>query len=104
MVSIHTPTRGVTIDIQFVIFLYLVSIHTPTRGVTVQPTIVFINKSCFNPHSHAGSDILRYFLMHIFFVSIHTPTRGVTGKYQKWKEWKQDSIHTPTRGETVYNI
>ena len=57
MVSIHTPTKGVTKDAVQETFYNDVSIHTPTKGVT-QKTI----KSDF-----------------FSLVSIHTPTKGVTG-------------------------
>ena len=55
-VSIHTPTRGVTMQMNKVLFPQIVSIHTPTRGVTLQKL----------PEMFAR------------VVSIHTPTRGVT--------------------------
>ena len=55
-VSIHTPTRGVTLVIPLYVNLSVVSIHTPTRGVTFS--------------SHRNSLLSQ--------VSIHTPTRGVT--------------------------
>ena len=57
-VSIHTPTKGVTLLSLYYGMMILVSIHTPTKGVT--------------PHDLA--------LMQHCFVSIHTPTKGVTSR------------------------
>ena len=34
-VSIHTPTKGVTVNLVTDISGYSVSIHTPTKGVTL---------------------------------------------------------------------
>ena len=56
-VSIHTPTKGVTVSHVPFENCRLVSIHTPTKGVT--------NHVATGGH---GAD-----------VSIHTPTKGVTG-------------------------
>ena len=56
LVSIHTPTKGVTNSHKDKLSVKRVSIHTPTKGVTSSP------RTC-----HLG---LR--------VSIHTPTKGVT--------------------------
>ena len=35
-VSIHTPTKGVTLSAELRHLLFLVSIHTPTKGVTIR--------------------------------------------------------------------
>ena len=35
----------------------LVSIHTPTQGVTWLPVALGLISPCFNPHTHAGCDI-----------------------------------------------
>ena len=56
MVSIHTPTKGVTVDASVSLQQSQVSIHTPTKGVTPLGGGV-------------GSPVE---------VSIHTPTKGVT--------------------------
>ena len=56
MVSIHTPTQGVTFLLVVVYHSNKVSIHTPTQGVTFLLVVVY--------HSNK--------------VSIHTPTQGVT--------------------------
>ena len=34
-ISIHTPARGVTVDVLSYEDTYTISIHTPARGVTV---------------------------------------------------------------------
>ena len=55
-VSIHTPTKGVTICCLHAFWSNRVSIHTPTKGVTILilPSLSYDS------------------------VSIHTPTKGVT--------------------------
>ena len=54
-VSIHTPTKGVT-QMPFVQYKALhVSIHTPTKGVTSRECSIVV-VSCFNPHTHEGCD------------------------------------------------
>ena len=56
LVSIHTPTKGVTVKIFGLPVSLPVSIHTPTKGVTDHTLKVIATRS----------------------VSIHTPTKGVT--------------------------
>ena len=56
IVSIHTPTKGVTLGAQHNKRHDMVSIHTPTKGVTVGYYVHFLE----------------------LLVSIHTPTKGVT--------------------------
>ena len=56
IVSIHTPTQGVTFVGDGTFKDAQVSIHTPTQGVTSEPVIDFL----------------------VIKVSIHTPTQGVT--------------------------
>ena len=58
LVSIHTPTKGVTIKSTYNQCTFDVSIHTPTKGVTMW-SILFVGGRR---------------------VSIHTPTKGVTKK------------------------
>ena len=77
-VSIHTPTKGVTIWVLTAAPRHIrVSIHTPTKGVTMHLTssstsilfqsthprrvwltqfIILILQICFNPHTHEGCD------------------------------------------------
>ena len=122
----------------------VVSIHTPTQGVTRKPltkrTIPFLFQSthprrvwpgnwclagrieCFNPHTHAGCDSCHNSNNALHYVSIHTPTQGVTVvnllpllayQFQSthprrvWrimfilkKGIEYVSIHTPTQGVT----
>ena len=56
IISIHTPTKGVTRSNHGVPETSYISIHTPTKGVTdsLLPYQNGINN--FNPHSHEGSD------------------------------------------------
>ena len=67
MVSIHTPTWGVTLFKLRRGLRYIVSIHTPTWGVTEIPDL-----------EHCGVR-----------VSIHTPTWGVTAKYAQIREKRE---------------
>ena len=60
VVSIHTPTQGVTIVIFNGINISIVSIHTPTQGVTSHLSSVS-SMECFNPHTHAGCDLVMLF-------------------------------------------
>ena len=56
-VSIHTPTKGVTVCFSTKVPGDCVSIHTPTKGVTGKICHVCLNSTCFNPHTHEGCDI-----------------------------------------------
>ena len=61
------------------IHCFIVSIHTPTQGVTQ----IFKPRNgsfySFNPHTHAGCDSAASLQVPVLFiVSIHTPTQGVT--------------------------
>ena len=100
LVSIHTPTKGVTINNCTVLNILGVSIHTPTKGVTFilaksgfSPRSFnphthegcdfrFFEKwwscNCFNPHTHEGCDLPVFTQWVNPNVSIHTPTKGVT--------------------------
>ena len=77
-VSIHAPTRGATVTSIRSRLILTVSIHAPTRGATR----VGRNKRriiiCFNPRSHAGSDLRIARTDRGKPVSIHAPTRGAT--------------------------
>ena len=78
IVSIHTPTQGVTNGIFAFMGRRDVSIHTPTQGVTPHTGFLPVDGG-FNPHTHAGCDFGNYRRQHkIYQVSIHTPTQGVT--------------------------
>ena len=82
VVSIHTPTKGVTPNGCGVTFAIWVSIHTPTKGVT----------GVFS------------FCLIIKVVSIHTPTKGVTMHRHLIVPTIQVSIHTPTKGVTIVSV
>ena len=82
LVSIHTPTKGVTWWSMRSFDAQRVSIHTPTKGVT-------------RAGSHAPGKRL---------VSIHTPTKGVTENNKTIVEVTDVSIHTPTKGVTLCPI
>ena len=42
-----------------------ISIHTPTRGVTVHIRETYLYKGNFNPHSHKGSDCIGHHMEHL---------------------------------------
>ena len=73
---------------------------THPRRVWLQLTYIKIFCICFNPHTHAGCDLLNLHINHLKRVSIHTPTQGVTD-YPSWLPSEICvSIHTPTQGVT----
>ena len=78
-VSIHTPTKGVTVFDLPKRPPSKVSIHTPTKGVT-DSIGMQTQYRC---------------------VSIHTPTKGVTWCVCFFAEITRVSIHTPTKGVTL---
>ena len=101
-----------------------VSIHTPTKGVTLHPStssqsvasfnphthegcdtkaVPFIGDSLsFNPHTHEGCDLKKLNVKIKRYVSIHTPTKGVTFKILVLTVPVAVSIHTPTKGVTSF--
>ena len=82
--------------------LLVISIHTPTRGVTSSVAVSEIFLPNFNPHSHKGSDFHLHPMIDITIISIHTPTRGVTRISNLTDYVSGISIHTPTRGVTNF--
>ena len=107
VVSIHTPTKGVTNGGAFVVCSPIVSIHTPTKGVTwflnyspkrikFQSThprrvwrayrIFYDPQRGFNPHTHEGCDSTDKQFGMAKEVSIHTPTKGVT--HSQCNNWR----------------
>ena len=80
-VSIHTPTKGVTVNHSLERQRVKVSIHTPTKGVTLSSLLLLPSKRSFNPHTHEGCDSPYHCNRVQRKVSIHTPTKGVTGCY-----------------------
>ena len=102
--------------------LSVVSIHTPTKGVTGIRLSHILSPECFNPHTHEGCDkILRTFASDKTSFNPHThegcdPKPSITRAYgfcfnphthegcDKWRWQRIDrisvSIHTPTKGVT----
>ena len=79
----------------------MVSIHTPTKGVTAQWKLLPRTESFQSTHPRR---VWLFVLSFSLFVSIHTPTKGVT-LFQVWIcRLMRVSIHTPTKGVTdVYS-
>ena len=77
-----------------------VSIHTPTKGVTLYVQYKRDDCQCFNPHTHEGCDGHTKCKEPIIAVSIHTPTKGVTRFCPPFLYFFLVSIHTPTKGVT----
>ena len=79
--------------------ILLVSIHTPTWGVTESKSSVYADEG-FNPHTYMRCDNGFRFICFGYFVSIHTPTWGVT-EIRVYRSLRNSvSIHTPTWGVT----
>ena len=78
LVSIHTPTKGVTY-IRYS-HTYLIKFQsTHPRRVWLMVIFLFLHRVCFNPHTHEGCDTLLFlYYGMMILVSIHTPTKGVT--------------------------
>ena len=66
LVSIHTPTKGVTPLYRLVEHDSLVSIHTPTKGVTFIARNSYQIYQSFNPHTHEGCDNVFNLLLQCF--------------------------------------
>ena len=125
MVSIHTPTQGVTCSHrQHHPFRQFQSTH-PRRVWRYHATHWLLPVTCFNPHTHAGCDRSLGVRQHSVCVSIHTPTQGVTvlfgccyilccfnphthaGCDFIWFCFTflfLVSIHTPTQGVTIWGF
>ena len=123
-VSIHTPTKGVTLNLEISCDRIScfnphthegcdrneiqtqkdvnVSIHTPTKGVTRSSLSDCFIRQCFNPHTHEGCDLVSKVIRASLTVSIHTPTKGVTGIEPHNFKLNFVSIHTPTKGVTFF--
>ena len=100
-VSIHTPTKGVTLaDEEGRILPYCFNPHTHEGCDTT-----FVEHSSdyfsFNPHTHEGGDVIDNQSMQLSGVSIHTPTKGVTACCPGVRSNDGVSIHTPTKGVTA---
>ena len=121
IVSIHTPTQGVTTSIMYPAQASQFQ-STHPRRVWLQQQSFVQNSISFNPHTHAGCDHLISDKILAIRVSIHTPTQGVTRRFE-WEVcgtgcfnphthagcdhvWIHSchcsdvSIHTPTQGVT----
>ena len=121
IVSIHTPTQGVTTSIMYPAQASQFQ-STHPRRVWLQQQSFVQNSISFNPHTHAGCDLFIISFISERSVSIHTPTQGVTmlqytsvcpPKFQSthprrvWHDVVRTddipcrvSIHTPTQGVT----
>ena len=82
----------------------MVSIHTPTWGVTIWTTDSDISYLGFNPHTYMRCDTLKSRHVQSLSVSIHTPTWGVTPLCILLLCLIFVSIHTPTWGVTHHAI
>ena len=125
LVSIHTPTWGVTPCCRNSRPEHCVSIHTPTWGVTMTWMTTNCAAMSFNPHTYMRCDISPILLLSIArmfqsthlhevwpadpsshgtvdWVSIHTPTWGVTFGCVFTVIQIDVSIHTPTWGVTYF--
>ena len=77
-VSIHTPTKGVTVYALQQRDIGMFQSTHPRRVWHFFPFIAIYIKS-FNPHTHEGCDLEGLYVpISQFRVSIHTPTKGVT--------------------------
>ena len=124
-VSIHTPTKGVTLKLK--------DNATTVKFQSTHPRRVWLNTylhlmsfRCFNPHTHEGCDTALPSREGGTPVSIHTPTKGVTKRSRHTYIFSRSfnphthegcdgnqlatypiesvSIHTPTKGVTVRAI
>ena len=79
-ISIHTPTQGVTLSFSLAHWgkLYFNPHSHAGSDLLVQKLLILVNQY-FNPHSHAGSDRMEAISNNLSQISIHTPTQGVTG-------------------------
>ena len=77
IISIHTPTKGVTFPRQFNLVTFYFNPHSHEGSDRFLFFTCFI-ASYFNPHSHEGSDTFPTTSGWQLLISIHTPTKGVT--------------------------
>ena len=119
IVSIHTPTWGVTCISPLFNKYHYVSIHTPTWGVTQSDKPFYIHSKWFqsthlhevwllgqrprpfrcrfNPHTYMRCDPFGFLLFLTLKVSIHTPTWGVTFWIFAISDTKSFNPHTYMR-------
>ena len=123
IISIHTPTKGATLDCNLSVSLNkfqstlpqrerrnnqcvrgsckCISIHTPTKGATLLGGALGIAGIDFNPHSHKGSDF--EYKNHVFRMTNFNPHshKGSDSGDKAVKTILNGiSIHTPTKGAT----
>ena len=99
-VSIHTPTKGVTLGADAQLQM-MISFNPHTHegcDLTMYPSETI--QLSFNPHTHEGCDFVRKQKFNYNAVSIHTPTKGVTDGRNPGQQPGLVSIHTPTKGVT----
>ena len=82
------------------IHLVIVSIHTPTQGVTTSIMYPAQASQFQSTHPRRVWPFCT-FAMCSEYVSIHTPTQGVTIPCPVWRGCIIVSIHTPTQGVTT---
>ena len=126
MISIHTPTKGATVEKKLLIVLMwnfnphshegsdINIISISTREIRFQSTLPrrerpFCSRIAgiladFNPHSHEGSDSKDVLFIDASKISIHTPTKGATIQDERtsWT-WKFQST-LPRRERHTKNI
>ena len=100
VVSIHTPTWGVTKDNLIDQTAYE---FQSTHLHEVWQWFLWNSKALesFNPHTYMRCDCVRSISKSGGSVSIHTPTWGVTGIPCGYLRVSEVSIHTPTWGVTL---
>ena len=87
IISIHTPTQGVTHKEPWRCVLLAISIHTPTQGVTEMRERLY-SKCKISIHTPTqGVTKMSCTAYVIVDISIHTPTQGVTRKKQRITLW-----------------
>ena len=102
IVSIHTPTQGVTY-LSFPSFQNGVFQSTHPRRVWRCYSILQCVRQSFNPHTHAGCDMMwcGRMIYRAEFQSTH-PRRVWQGDLNEKFAERVVSIHTPTQGVTTY--
>ena len=93
LISIHTPAKGVTEDLEQSAKTMQISIHTPAKGVTDGIYKLQRADIDFNPHSREGSDTSMHLITDKQRISIHTPAKGVTFRqaYDELKDYEFQS-------------
>ena len=102
MVSIHTPTQGVTIRGKLFFRLLTKFQSTHPRRVWQQFNADYFAKVLFqstHPRRVWRQSACKSLCSN--WVSIHTPTQGVTSRHNPRRDLHQVSIHTPTQGVTI---